>query len=74
MISALTLPTLKDICDKYCPTQMMSYCKWYKLNIGCVYISGFMKDVACLHNGPTMTHTNGDIECLSCNEIIGRRE
>lgn len=27
----------------------------------------------CSHNGPTMTHSNGNTECLSCNEIIGKR-
>jgi len=27
----------------------------------------------CPHNGPTLTHSNGDIECLGCNEIIGKR-
>jgi len=26
----------------------------------------------CPHNGPKMTHSNGDIECLLCNEIIGK--
>jgi hypothetical protein len=28
----------------------------------------------CPHNGPTMTHSNGDIECFNCREIIWKRE
>jgi len=27
----------------------------------------------CPHNGPTITHSNGDIECLGCKEIVGKR-
>ena len=30
------------------------------------------KAMACPHNGPTMTHSNGDTECLSCHDIIGK--
>jgi len=26
----------------------------------------------CPHNGPKMTHSNSDIECLNCNQIIGK--
>ena len=28
----------------------------------------------CLHNASTLTHTNGNIECLSCHEIIMKGE
>ena len=26
----------------------------------------------CPHNGPKMTHSNSEVECLSCHEIIGK--
>jgi len=26
----------------------------------------------CPHNGPKMTHTNSEVECLNCNQIIGK--
>jgi len=28
----------------------------------------------CPHNGPKMTHSNGDTECFNCREIIWKRE
>jgi hypothetical protein len=31
-----------------------------------------LTDTPCSHNGPTMTHSNGDPECLSCHDIIGK--
>ena len=27
----------------------------------------------CPHNGPKMIHTNSEVECLNCNQIIGKR-
>ena len=26
----------------------------------------------CPHNGPKMTHSNSEVECLNCNQIIGK--
>ena len=33
----------------------------------------YYKVMPCSHNGPKMTHSNENVEYLSCHEIIGKR-
>ena len=33
---------------------------------------GWKPQDICPHNGPKMTHSNSEVECLSCHEIIGK--
>jgi len=41
MIGTLILPTLKDLCRKYCGKRN---CEWLRKGVGCVYISGFWRE------------------------------
>jgi len=38
-----------------------------------IAIAGKKQDI-CPHNWPKMIHSNSEVECLNCNQIIGKKE